>query len=124
MEVLDPEDVEKETKGVMIDGLRWYPRAEPLKMLRIYRMRFKNIEDGEEELKRVRIVETYLAPDYVASPKNFLQIIQDVKNTKSSFAVFRSMLKVKYWTHGAIWTKTICSPSCVTWDLIEVETQS
>jgi len=72
MEVLDPEDVEDETKGVMIDGFMWYPRAEPLKMLRIYRTRFKNIEDGEEELKRVRIVETYLAPDYVARSEEFL----------------------------------------------------
>ena len=27
MEVLDPEDVEDETKGIMIDGLRSYPRA-------------------------------------------------------------------------------------------------
>lgn len=72
MEVLDPEDVENETKGVMIDGLRWYPRAEPLKMLRIYRTRFKAIEDGEKELKRVRIVGTYLAPDYVARSEEFL----------------------------------------------------
>jgi len=72
MEVLDPEDVENETKGVMIDGLRRYPRAEPLKMLRIYRTRFKAIEDGEEELKRVRTVGTYLAPDYVARSEEFL----------------------------------------------------
>ena len=72
MEVLDPKDVENEAKGIMIDGFMWYPRAEPLKMLRIYRTRFKNIEDGEEELKRVRIVETYLAPDYVARSEEFL----------------------------------------------------
>lgn len=72
MEVLDPEDVENEAKGVMIDGLRWYPRAKPSKMLRIYRTRFKNIEDAEEELKRVRIVQTHLAPDHVARSEEFL----------------------------------------------------
>ncbi len=72
MQVLNPEDVEKENKGIIIDGLRWYPRAEPLKMLRIFRKRFNTLEDAEEELKRVRIIQTYLAPDYLAMPGEFL----------------------------------------------------
>ncbi len=72
MQVLNLEDVEKENKGIIIDGLRWYPRAEPLKMLRIFRTRFNTLEDAEEELKRVRIIQTYLAPDYLAMPGEFL----------------------------------------------------
>ena len=72
MQVLNPEDIEKEKKGIIIDGLRWYPRAEPLKMLRIFRKRFNTLEDAEEELKRVRIIQTYLAPDYLAMPGEFL----------------------------------------------------
>jgi hypothetical protein len=72
MQVLNPEDVEKEKKGIIIDGFRWYPRAEPLKMLRIFRKRFNTLEDTEEELKRVRIIQTYLAPDYLAMPGEFL----------------------------------------------------
>ncbi len=72
MQVLNPEDVEKEKKGIIIDGFRWYPRAEPLKMLRIFRKRFNTLEDAEEELKRVRIIQTYLAPDYLAMPGEFL----------------------------------------------------
>ena len=72
MQVLNPEDVEKENKGIIIDGFRWYPRAEPLKMLRIFRKRFNTLEDAEEELKRVRIIQTYLAPDYLAMPGEFL----------------------------------------------------
>ena len=72
MQVLNPEDVEKEKKGIIIDGLRWYPRAEPLKMLRIFRKRFNTLEDAEEELKRVKIIQTYLAPDYLARPGEFL----------------------------------------------------
>jgi hypothetical protein len=43
MQVLNPEDVEKENKGIIIDGLRWYPRAEPLKMLRIFIKRLKQM---------------------------------------------------------------------------------
>ena len=72
MQVLNPEDVEKEKKGIIIDGFRWYPRAEPLKILRIFRTRFNILEDAEEELKRVRIIQTYLAPDYIAGTGEFL----------------------------------------------------
>jgi len=72
MQVLNPEDVEKEKKGIIINGLRWYPRAEPLKMLRIFRTRFNTLEDADEELKRVGIIQTYLAPDYLARPGEFL----------------------------------------------------
>ena len=72
MQVLNLEDVEKEKNGIIIDGLRWYPRAEPLKMLRIFRKRFNTLEEAEEELKRVRIIQTYLAPDYLAMPGEFL----------------------------------------------------
>lgn len=72
MQVLNLEDVEKEKKGIIIDGFRWYPRAEPLKILRIFRTRFNIREDAEEELKRVRIIQTYLAPDYIAGTGEFL----------------------------------------------------
>ncbi len=72
MQVLNPEDVEKEKNGIIIDGFKWYPRAEPLKMLRIFRTRFNTLEDAEEELKRVRIIQTYLAPNYLAMPGEFL----------------------------------------------------
>ena len=56
MQVLNSEDVEKENKGIIIDGLSWYPRAEPLKMLRIFRKRFNTLEDAKEELKKVRVI--------------------------------------------------------------------
>ena len=72
MEVLDPADVEKETTGVEVDGMMLYPQAEPLKMLRIFRTRFETLSDAEEELKRVKIVQTYLAPDHVARSQEFL----------------------------------------------------
>ena len=72
MEVLDPAEVEKETTGVKVDGMMLYPRAEPLNMLRIFRTHFKSLSAAEEELKRVRIVQTYLAPDHVARSQEFL----------------------------------------------------
>jgi hypothetical protein len=72
MEVLDLVDVEKEKKGIVINGLRWYPRAEPLRMLRIFRIRFNDLEDAQEEIKKVKMIQEYLAPDHLASSEEFL----------------------------------------------------
>ena len=72
MEVLNPEAVENEKKGIVIDGFRWYPRAESLKILRIFRKRFSTLKDAGEELNRVRIIQTYLAPDHVAGSQELL----------------------------------------------------
>ena len=72
MEVLDSGDIENETKGIITGGLRWYPRAKPQKMLRIFRIRFKSLVEAEEEIERVKIIQTYLAPDYLANTEEFL----------------------------------------------------
>ncbi len=80
MEVLNFKDVENEKNGVMIDGSRWYPRAEPLKMLRIFRMRFNSRQEAEEEVERVKIIETYLGPDNLAKSDEFL--VDYIRNGK------------------------------------------
>ncbi len=72
MEVLSPEDVENEKNGVIIDGAKWYPRAEPLKMLRIFRTRFQRLQEAEEEVERVKMIESYLGPDNFAKSEEFL----------------------------------------------------
>lgn len=72
LEVLDPEDVARETDGVLVEGLRIFPRAVPLKMLRIFRRRFKDLKEAKEEIRRVKIVVAGLAPDYIARPAEFL----------------------------------------------------
>jgi hypothetical protein len=72
MQVLESEAVENETQGKIIDGVKWYPRAKPVKMLRIFRTRFNSLRDAEEELKRVKIIEAYLTPDYFARSEEFL----------------------------------------------------
>ena len=40
MEVLDPAQVQKESQGVVCDGIRCFPRADPRFMLRLFRKRF------------------------------------------------------------------------------------
>jgi len=72
MEVLDPKDVENETKGIVIDGLKLYPRAQPLNMLRIFRTRFNALKNAEEEVRRVKTIEAYLFPDNLARSNEFL----------------------------------------------------
>lgn len=62
MEVLHPEDVKKEKEGIKKRGVTWFPKAKPLKLLRIFRIRFDRLEVAKHELNRVKMVEKYLAP--------------------------------------------------------------
>ncbi|MCJ7594081.1 MAG: hypothetical protein MUO52_04825 [Desulfobacterales bacterium] len=72
LEVLYPSDVKKEREGCVTDGVRWFPRARPLKMLRIFRTKFKSLKQAEEELKTVKIIGGYLAAAHVARSEEFL----------------------------------------------------
>jgi hypothetical protein len=72
MQVLLREDIEKERTGILRNGVRHFPNARPLKMLRIFRTRFRNLKAAEEELVRFKIIETYLAPLHMARSNEFL----------------------------------------------------
>jgi len=72
MEVLNPDDVLKQTQGVVIDRTRFFPWAEPLKMLRIFRTKFDSFEEAFDEIRKLRIVETYLPDDSYAKSLEFI----------------------------------------------------
>jgi hypothetical protein len=72
MEVLRFEDVDRETQGTAVNGIARFPRARPLRMLRIFRTRFRSLEEAEAEVRRVKVIEAYLAPDHVARSEEFL----------------------------------------------------
>jgi len=72
MEVLRPEDVAREREGITVDGVTWFPRAKPLRMLRIFRTRFRSLTDAEAEVRRVKAIEIYLDPDHLARSEEFL----------------------------------------------------
>lgn len=72
MAVLRPEDMNREKEGIVQNGVRWFPKATPLKMLRVFRTRFDRLEDAIQELNRVKVVEKYLAPEYMARSNEFL----------------------------------------------------
>jgi len=72
IEVLDPAHVEAESQGFLRNGIRWYPKAIPLKMLRIFRLRFSRIEEVFDETRKLRIVEQYLGPKFLAVSSEFV----------------------------------------------------
>ncbi|MBW2604001.1 MAG: hypothetical protein JRE28_06740 [Deltaproteobacteria bacterium] len=72
MEVLDPGDVLKQNKGEIIDGIRFFPWAKPLKILRIFRAKFFSTKEVFEEIKKLKIVEKYLPEDSYAKSDEFI----------------------------------------------------
>lgn len=71
-EVLAVEDLVKETKGEIVNGIRWYPRAVPKYMLRILRTRFKTLEETLEEIKKYTLIVKYLGPELIATSTEFI----------------------------------------------------
>lgn len=72
MEILDPEDVLKQNKGEVIDGVRIFSWAKPLKILRIFRTKFSSIKEVFEEIRKFKIVEKYLPDDFYAKSDEFV----------------------------------------------------
>ena len=67
LEILDPQAVAVERKGTMVDGVMRFPKAEPRRMLRIFRTRLHTLDEALDEIGRVKIVERFLAPDCMAT---------------------------------------------------------
>ena len=72
MEVLDRQDVDQEKTGIISEGIKWFPRAKPLKMLRIFRTRFTRRQQADQELQRVLMIAHYLGPACYAQSNEFL----------------------------------------------------
>jgi hypothetical protein len=71
-EVLSSSDLEKETSGEFIDGIRVFPRAKPLKIFRIFRNRFDCVDQVFNEIKKYRILLKFLGPDLIAESNEFI----------------------------------------------------
>ncbi len=83
IEVLDPDDLNKQYKGESRNGLMFYPWARPLKMLRIFRTRFESLESAMEETRKLKIIEKYLPPGFYAKSIEF--IVDYVHDNKRDF---------------------------------------
>ncbi|MFC1828774.1 hypothetical protein ACFL0O_04090 [Thermodesulfobacteriota bacterium] len=83
IEVLDPYDVEKQSKGESRNGILFFPWAKPLRMLRIFRTRFSSVEDVFEEIRKLKIIESYLPRDSYAKSEEF--IVDYIRDGKRDF---------------------------------------
>lgn len=72
MEILQRADVAIENSGTMIDGTRWFPRARPEYMLRIFRTKLTSLDSALAEIRRVKVIDRYLGPDFIAESSEFL----------------------------------------------------
>jgi len=72
LEVLHSSDALKQNKGHIVNGLRLYPRANPIKILRIFRTKFDSLEKIIEDIQKYKIIEKYLPPDCYAKSLEFV----------------------------------------------------
>lgn len=72
LEVLDPGDMEAERRGRLQGGVLSFPRARPLRMFRVFRVRFEGLKDALVEIERVKSLGRYLGPQYMARSEEFL----------------------------------------------------
>ena len=71
-EVLLAEDVLKETKGVITDGIRLFPRAKPKKIFRILRNKFVSISSVFREIEKYKLVLIFLGSALIAESDEFI----------------------------------------------------
>lgn len=71
-EVLLAEDVLRETRGEIVDGIRLFPRARPKKMFRILRNRFENKAAVFHEIEKYNLLLKFLGPALIAKSDEFI----------------------------------------------------
>ena len=72
IQLLDPRDVRAETRGLMHEGIRHYPLARPLRMLRIFRKPISSLGDITDEIVNYQIIQEHLPAAFFASSSEFL----------------------------------------------------
>ncbi len=72
MEVLSAHDIALEKNGTLVNGTRWFPKARPRKIFRLFRSRLRHLDLALKEIARVKMVERYLAPNHMARSVEFI----------------------------------------------------
>ncbi|MBT3408936.1 hypothetical protein HN415_09755 [Candidatus Woesearchaeota archaeon] len=65
-------DVEYETKGKMIDGIKFFPNSKPVGLLRIYRAAFSSYNEIKKESNKIKLLEKYLSEENMAKSQEFV----------------------------------------------------
>lgn len=71
-EILNARDVEEETRGRMVDGVRRFPPAKPGWILRIFRRRFTSLDQILEDIGKYKLVLKFLGPHRIARSEEFV----------------------------------------------------
>jgi len=71
-EVLEGDDVLRETQGEIIDDIRWYPRARPIRMFRILRSGFDSLNTVLKEIDKYNFLLKFLGPGLIARSDEFI----------------------------------------------------
>ena len=93
MEILKRSDVAVENAGVVIDGVRSFPRARPAHMLRIFRTRLGTLESALAEIARVNVVASYLGPEFIAESSEFLVDYHGPEGTSIMLCGFQAYIE-------------------------------
>lgn len=80
IQLLDPRDVRAETRGLMQEGIRRYPLARPLRMLRIFRKPISSLGDITDEIVNYQIIQEHLPAAFFAASSEFLVDYQKPDN--------------------------------------------
>ncbi len=83
LQVLNQDDVRHETRGVMQNGLRLYPVAQPVAMLRIFKKQFTAWQEVQKEIENYKLVQRYVPPHHYAASSEF--IVDYVQNRNTQF---------------------------------------
>ncbi len=81
LQVLNPEDVLLETQGALQQGLRLFPVAQPVAMLRIFKKQFNAWQELQTEIENYKLVQRYIPPHHYAASSEF--IVDYFQNEKS-----------------------------------------
>lgn len=80
-QILKTDDVRKENEGVIRKGVKNYPKAAPVKILRIMRTKFNNLAAVTVEIKKYKLIERYFdAESYAKSQEIIVDYNHNGKN--------------------------------------------
>lgn len=71
-EVLSKDKLDRETNGIVKDGIRIFPRAVPEKIFRIFRTRFTDTQAIFNEIKKYNLLLKVLGDEFIARSEEFI----------------------------------------------------
>ncbi len=81
LQVLNPKDVRQETQGTVQQGLRLFPVAQPVSMLRIFKKKLTDWQEVQTEIENYKLIQRYFPPHHYAASSEF--VVDYIQNENS-----------------------------------------